>query len=252
MKKIVIPLPAADFDPSEAAITWKILKDNDFLVYFATPEGDPAKADYRMLEGTGLWIFKRLLMARKDAVKACLEMYKDKNFQNPLTYKKLKAGNFDGLILPGGHAQGMKTYLASKILQKFVSDFFKLKKSVGAICHGVVLAARSKRSDGKSCLYGYKTTALLKKQEIAAHALTRVWLGNYYRTYPETVQSEVMSALEKDDDFISGPAPSLKRDSATFLKPGFAFTDRNYVSARWPGDVYNFVFAFMGLFKNKK
>lgn len=247
-RKVLMPLPAYDFDPSEAAITWRVLKDNGVDVFFATPDGKPAMADARMLYGTGLALFKKILMARQDAVDACLAMYEDKNFRKPTSYKKVKDTGFDGLVLPGGHAPGMRTYLEAPELQKLTSAFFAKKKPVGAICHGVVLAARSKRKDGKSVLYGKKTTALLKKQEMAAYNLTRVWLGTYYRTYPETtVEEEVTAALASTSDFLPGKMPGITRDAPDKMKRGFTVTDGNYISARWPGDAYNFANGFLKL-----
>lgn len=245
-----MPLPSYDFDPTEAAITWQVLKSKGVDVQFATPDGKPAQADARMLYGTGLSVFKRILMARADAVYACLAMYQDENFVNPIPYKKVKDAGFDGLVLPGGHAPGMRAYLEAPELQRLTSAFFAKKKPVGAICHGVVLAARSKRKDGKSVLYGKRTTALLKKQEMAAYNLTRLWLGNYYRTYPETtVQDEVTAALSSPKDFLAGPTPDIRRDKPEKMKRGFTVTDGNYISARWPGDAYNFAQGFIKLLR---
>ena len=247
-RKVLMPLPAYDFDPSEAAITWKVLQQNGIEVFFSTPDGKPAMADARMLYGTGLSIFKKILMARQDAVAACLEMYEDRNFKRPIPYGKVKDAGFDGLVLPGGHAQGMRIYLEAPELHRVTSAFFAKKKPVGAICHGVVLAARSKRKDGKSVLYGKKTTALLKKQEMAAFNLTRVWLGTYYRTYIETtVEEEVTAALAQKSDFQHGPTPGITRDAPNKMKRGFTVTDGNYISARWPGDAYNLAHGFLKL-----
>jgi putative intracellular protease/amidase len=51
---------------------------------------------------------------------------------------------FDGLLLPGGHrARGMREYLESNVLQRLVAQFFEACLPVAAICHGVLLAARS-------------------------------------------------------------------------------------------------------------
>ncbi len=246
--KVLIPLPSYDFDPSEAAITWQVLKNNGVDVHFATPGGKPALADARMLYGTGLALFKKILMARQDAVDACHAMYEERNFQKPIPYEKTKETDFDGLVLPGGHAPGMRTYLEAPELQRVTSAFFAKEKPVGAICHGVVLAARAKRKDGKSVLFGRKTTALLKKQEMAAFNLTRLWLGTYYRTYPETtVEEEVTAALASKADFHPGPTPGVARDAPNKMKRGFTVTDGNYISARWPGDVYNFANGFLRL-----
>ena len=97
---------------------------------------------------------------------------------------------------------------------------------------------RSHREDGKSVLHGFKSTALLQKQEMLAWQITRAWLGNYYRTYDQSVQAEVTAALANPDDFIEGPMP-LTRDSDKNLKSGFVLRDRHYLSARWPGDAHN-------------
>jgi hypothetical protein len=62
------------------------------------------------------------------------------------------------------------------------------------------LAARSSFRPGKSVLYGKKTTALTKQMELIAWRLTRLYLGDYYRTYPTTVEDEVRSALARPED----------------------------------------------------
>ena len=239
-RMILIALPDIDFDLSEASITWKILSDAGFSISFATPAGKPAQADHIMLNGQGLGMFKSLLMARKDAIAAHQEMKIARAFLNPLSYDQVRAEKYECLILPGGHAPGMKTYLESLVLQKAVADFFSQEKIVGAICHGVVLAARSiDPQTGRSVLFNKKTTALLKSQEMLAYNLTKGKLGNYYRTYPTTVEDEIKSYLANTSQFIKGPAPVL-RDTPKKLGRGFVLTDGKYISARWPGDVYNF------------
>ncbi len=246
--KILIPLPSEDFDPSEAAIPWKVLKEHDFEVFFATPNGKPAKGDFRMLTGKGLGIWKPILIAHKNARVAYQEMTDDTHFLHPLSYKELKPEDFSGVILPGGHAPGMKEYLESKTLQEFVGAFFASGKPLGAICHGVVLAARSKLpGTDRSILFGKKTTALLKSQEMAAWNLTRFWLGDYYRTYAQSVEDEVKANLKDPSDFHFGPKPIL-RDNHKKIKRGHSLIDGNYVSSRWPGDAHSFVYSFMKLF----
>jgi protease I len=149
------------------------------------------------------------------------------------------------LYLPGGHDKKVKEYLESKVLQDLVVDFFAANKPVGAICHGVVLAARSIDSaTGKSVIADYKTTALLKTQELLAFNLTRAWMGDYYLTYKNTVEEEVASVLNDKSNFMSGPKP-LFRDDQNHLSRGFVVRDRNYLSGRWPGDLYNFCNTFI-------
>ena len=156
---------------------------------------------------------------------------------------------FDGLVLPGGHAKGIIPYLESVQLQNSISGFFATEKPVGAICHGVVAACRSKNlATGKSVLFGRKTTALLKRQEMLAFQLTRINLGDYYRTYPTSVEEEVVASLQSADDFYEGPLPVL-RDSMEKLSRGFTVRDGHYLSARWPGDVHKFSLEFLQMMR---
>jgi protease I len=99
-------------------------------------------------------------------------------FRQPIAYSDLRSTGYDALLLPGGHAPGMKPYLESALLQSIVADFFARNQPVGAICHGVLLATRARSPAGRSVLYGKRTTALLKRMELAAWTLTCVWLGN--------------------------------------------------------------------------
>ncbi len=245
MKKILVPIPSYGFDPTEVAIPWKILTRDHCELLFATPTGTQASADEIMLTGKRLGIWRNILKARKDAVDAYRELEQYDNFRNPLKYTQIRYSDHDALLLPGGHDKGVKEYLESEILQRVVVDFFESGKPVAAICHGVLLAARSTSPQtGKSVLYGYKTTALLKKQEMLAYNMTRWWLHDYYLTYPGmTVEDEVKSALSSPDNFITAPT-GASRDSENNLERGFVARDRNYLSARWPGDAYRFSFEF--------
>lgn len=245
---IVIPLPSYGFDPTEAAIPWQLLKQKGIEIAFATPNGDKAKADTLMVTGERLGIWKGLLKAREDAQKAYYAMENDTAFCKPLKYKDLKEDDFDAILLPGGHDKGVKEYLESDILQNLVVSFFNAQKPVAAICHGVVLVARSiDPKTLKSVLHTYKTTALLKSQEMTAYNMTRFWLGDYYLTYPEvTVEEEVTAVLAHKAQFLTGKTP-LWRDDLEHLDRGFTVKDRNYLSARWPGDAYTFALEFINM-----
>lgn len=237
MARILMPLPSMDFDPTESAVPFRILKQRGHEFVFTTPDARPAQADQRMINGNGLGILRPFFIADKNGRMAYAEMQKSAEFLSPIAYADIDIKSFDAILLPGGHAQGMKPYLESTQLQGLISKHFEAGKPTAAICHGVVLAARSLRADGKSILHGFKSTALLQKQEMLAWQITRSWLGNYYRTYDQSVQSEVTAALAKPEDFLEGTMP-LIRDSENNLKPGFIVRDRHYLSARWPGDAH--------------
>lgn len=247
---ILIVIPHEDFDPTEAAVPWKVLTKAGLEVRFATPEGRRGKADHRVLTGKGFGLWRPFLMAGRNGIDLYRELEEDDHFRNPIPYTKIEGQSIQGLILPGGHAPGMKEYLESDVVQRVVAGLFETNKPVGAICHGVIVAARSKSSaTGRSVLFGRKTTALPRFMELPAWVITRAWLGSYFRTYPETVQEIVTRALEKQGDFLVGPR-SLRRDSEERPDKGFAVTDGKYVSARWPGDAYRFATAFLDAVKS--
>ena len=284
MARVLVLLPARDFDPSEAAVSWRALANAGHTVSFATPGGRPAIADDMMLTGKGLdpWgaipllrnlpVVGLLMRANRDAREAYAEMIVDPNYVAPWRWDAIEPSGFDALLLPGGHrARGMREYLESEILQRHVASFFDEEKPVAAICHGVLLAARSiSKHTGRSVLWGYQTTALTWAFENSAWSvarLTRFWDPNYYRTYPEqngqprgfmSVQQEVTRALARPDDFRDVPktdpnyrrkTSGLARDSRDDETPAFVIRDRNYVSARWPGDAHTFAKTFAGMLK---
>jgi len=252
MATIIIPLPDYGFDPSEVAIPWRLLTDHNIEVIFATPKGGVAAADSVMLKGKGLGLLKPLLRARDDARGAYQQMIASPEFTAPISYSQLTLSRYDGLLLPGGHDKAIKPYLESALLQSVVVDCFKQKKIVAAICHGVVLVARSRDAEtGLSVLANFETTALLKSQELTAYNLTRLWLDDYYLTYPETtVEQEVTEALAKAEQFKSGPLPLFK-DRERHLAAGFVVKDRHYLSARWPGDIYTFSHALLEMIQQQ-
>lgn len=254
MATILVPLPRIDFDPTEAGVPWRVLTEAGHEFVFATPDAAPAQADPRMLRGTGLGLLAPMLRAQGKAVADHDRMAQSAAYRAPIAWSRIAEGlaarRFDALLLPGGHAPGMREYLESPELQATVADFFEQGRPVGAICHGTVLAARSRvtrgADAGRSVLYGRRTTGLTRQLEMLAWRLTRHRLGDYYRTYPQTVQDEVAAALRSPRDFLVGP-PALLRDSDRLQRVGFTVRDGHYLSARWPGDAHRFAHELAGM-----
>lgn len=248
--KILIATSTTDFDPTEVAVPWKVLRESGVDVRFATDTGLAGYADKRMLDGNKFYLLKPVLIADRSARDAYAEMRQDPAFKTPISYDEIEVDDYDGLLLPGGHSKGVIPYLESRDLQSAIADFFTRNKPVGAICHGVVAACRAiDPATGKSVLHGRKTTALLKRQERLAYNLTRYNLGKYYLTYPVTVEEEVTACLQSNADFLHGPLPVL-RDSPKHMSRGFTVRDGNYLSARWPGDVYRFSTEFLKMLRD--
>ena len=136
----------------------------------------------------------------------------------------------------------MRQYLASETLQSKVAAFAATKKPLAAICHGVIVLARSiDPATGKSVLHGRRTTCLPKYMERVAYYITAWKLGRYYRTYDAYVEDEVKTALEdRPSHFVRGPVTLIAHGVADDDSRAFVVEDGNYVSARWPGDAYLF------------
>ncbi|HEY4343456.1 MAG TPA: type 1 glutamine amidotransferase domain-containing protein [Parvibaculum sp.] len=248
MATILMPLPSRDFDPTETGVPWSILEARGHRVIIATPDGKPAAADPVMVTGKGLGPLARILRANAAGRAAYKALTQSPAFQSPLAWDAIRAEDFDALLLPGGHAKGMKPYLESQKLQSVVAAFFAADKPVGAICHGTLLVARSKAANGKSVLHGRKTTGLTRAQELLAWGMTRAWMKDYYRTYPTPLETEVRTQLASQGDFLTGPN-SVARDTMDKLDRGFTVLDGNYLSARWPGDAHRFGIEFATLLR---
>jgi putative intracellular protease/amidase len=272
---VLIPIPDTDFDPTEVAVSWHVLTERGNVVVFSTESGLPATGDDIMVSGRGLdpWsripavgrlvVTGRFLRANRDAREAYARMVASPEYRQPVAWADATLDGVDGLLLPGGHrARGMRSYIESDVLQRLVADAFNRRILVAAICHGVLLAARTvDPATGRSVLYGRKTTSLtwdLERRAWQLARVTRFWDPNYYRTYPErpgdpagymSVEAEVTRALENPTDFCNVAAGSaesrtqtsgMARDTATDARPAFVVDDGSYISARWPGDAHTF------------
>jgi putative intracellular protease/amidase len=279
MVTVLMPLPAADFDPTEVAVSWQVLAAAGHDVVFATPSGQRGRADDLMVTGQGLdpWGFVpglrrvtvvgRVLRADADARAAYAALLENEAFAAPLHWGAARRSAYDALVLPGGHrARGMRPYLESPEVQQMAIDAFRAEKPVGAICHGVLVAARAVDPvTERSVLYGRRTTALTWALEDKAWGIarfTRFWDRDYYRTYTEepgqrwgylSVQQEVTRALADPADFadVEKGSPDWRRkasgrarDTLTDERPAFVVRDGSYVSARWPGDAHTFARTF--------
>mgnify|MGYP000431874633 FL=1 len=236
--KVLILLPSLDYDPTESAVPWKAMMRAGHSLTFSTPEGLPAYADQRLVD-KGFSLLTPFLMTKNVDIAKYREMITHESFLKPLAYAAVVAEEYDALFIPGGHAPGMKTMMESKAAQSICCYFMAENKPVAAVCHGVLLLARSQYNNGESVLKGRHTTALTASMELSAWVVTAPWLGRYYRTYPMTVEQEVKQAVGKEGGFDKGPFLPI-RDSENNHRFGFTVLDKNYLSARWPGDCNKF------------
>jgi putative intracellular protease/amidase len=237
-----MPLPDHDFDVTEVAVPWRLLRDAGHDVVFCTEHGGRMpEADPKLIDGV---LFGQL-GAEPEPLRFYRELTDDAAFRTPVPWSSIVPDELDGLLLPGGHAPKMRQYLDSATLREQVAAFWALDRPVGAICHGVIVLARTlDPATGRSVIAGRRTTCLPRYMERSAFFLTAWKLGRYYRTYPAYVEDEVRAALDDRDQFVRGPIELTKRGTAADDGPAFVIEDGQYVSARWPGDAYLFAKRF--------
>lgn len=152
--------------------------------------------------------------------------------------------SFDLVFLPGGHDKGVRQLLDCPRAQALLVSYFPLTrrtstpgdnsrpKFCAAVCHGVQLLAHAKTAEGVSVLHDVETTTLPGIFETSVYATTRLFLGDYYKTYgggTDNVATIVQASL---DD-----STAQFKSSIDTTRP-FVVEDKKYryISARWPGD----------------
>jgi phosphoribosylformylglycinamidine (FGAM) synthase-like amidotransferase family enzyme len=118
------------------------------------------------------------------------EMSKTVEFLHPLSWSSpdFSLNSYNLVFLPGGHEKGVRQIIDSPIIHNQLAQYFPAtkkpsKKTVAAICHGVMVLSETKDVDGKSIIHECDTTALPARFEQVAFWGTRVFLGDYYKTY---------------------------------------------------------------------
>lgn len=228
---VLIPLPDTDFDPTESATPWRVCMERGWRGTFATENSAVAQADPRLLMG----FVRGPLGAGPMGLRDYKRMTASPEYQQPIRYDAINVDDYDALLLTGGHAPGMKQFLESKVLQEKVVQFFKQGKSIGAICHGLLVLARAIDPDtGKSVIHNYKVTSLTKPLEQIGYASTFWLLGRRFRTYDAYIEDEVRAALRDPNQYSRG-----------WLLLPHVVEDRNLVTARyWLFDAVSYSVRF--------
>ena len=237
MARVLMPLPAQDFDPTESAVPWAVLRDAGHEVRFATPEGAPAQADEVVLRGP-LGVISGSMKTSADASALYREMAQSEAFRRPARWSDMAEESVDALFLVGGHAPRMRQYLESEDVRALVLRVWP-ERPVAAICHGVLVLARTiDPHTGRSVLEGRRSTCLPRYMERLAWRTTSWRLGRYYKTYDADVEDEVRGALGSSGEFVRGPVHLFSKGTQRSDAAAFVVEDGRYLSARWPGDAW--------------
>src|SRR4051812_20239963 len=98
MARILVPLPDHDFDVTEVAVPWKLLRDAGHELVFATEvAGTKPAADPRLLEGV---IFGQL-GAAPEAIAFYRELEDAPELRDTIAWSSIDEARFDGLLLAG-------------------------------------------------------------------------------------------------------------------------------------------------------
>ncbi|KAI8287412.1 hypothetical protein K4K60_012507 [Colletotrichum sp. SAR11_57] len=234
MVKVLIIMADYGHDPTEVAVPYQAFKDAAFDVNFATETGKTPRCDNRMLEG----LSQKLLGAAASVMKLYESMTESAEMQQPLSWTApgFSLDDFDVVHIPGGHDKDVRQLMDNAVVQKLFADYFPKtkkpgKKVVGAICHGPLVLCNAKGEDGNSVLYHCTTTALPACFESVAFHGTRLFLGDYYKTYgagSENVETSMKKVLKDPSQFKSSWVPNRP-----FVVED---TEYNYISARFPPD----------------
>jgi putative intracellular protease/amidase len=235
---ILMPLPDRDFDPSESALPWKECTSRGWRVDFSTEGGAVAQADPYLLKGP----LPGLLSAGAKAQAAYREMTQDPSYQQPIPYAEIDPSHYQAILLPGGHDPGMRQYLESPLLRDKLLQFWQQGKLIGAICHGMLVLARTiDPQTGRSLLYGRKVTALPRSLDRTGYLLDSWLLHRGYLMYSCCVAEEVRNCLERPEDFSDG---------RSIFVP-YVVSDGNLITSRWYLDAELFSERFAGALQER-
>jgi len=236
--KVVFVMADYGHDPTETAVPYSAFKSAGYDIAFVTENGKAPECDKKMLQG----VTQKLLGATKEVVSSCRAMSRSPEYLSPLSWSSpsFSLEPYDIVIFPGGHDKAVRQVIDSPRVHTLVVDHFPRvqkpsKKIVGAVCHGVmVLSSARDPATGDSVIKNCETTALPSGFEQTAYWGTRVFLGDYYKTYgagSEDVQTSITKVLASPTQFKAtlNPGPFIVEDE-----------HYNYISARYPGDAQLF------------
>jgi len=239
-KTVIIALPDTDFDVTQASVTWKILKSTGINVAFATEHGAKPTPNSLQLQKANFSGTMVTLHPAFEARRYFFEMEQDPSFSAPIPFSNIEPDRYAGMVVVGGHFEGVRPYLENTVLQSKILLFWKYHRPLGAIAQGILILAHAKDpATSLSLLYNSKTTSYPKYLEYWSQ-YTPFWTqGPLYQIPAEL---EVQQALASPLHYFPGPT-SFSKDSL-FTPSGFFCQDDRYLSAGWEGDCYTFAKQF--------
>jgi len=239
--RVLLPLPALGYEATEAGVPWKVMTDAGIEVVIATPDGKPATADITTATGEGLGWLGPFFRAAKVSRNAWEAFTASEAYRAPIAFDAIDIDAFDAVCIPGGHHHAMIPYLENERLQARIADFYAAGKLVAAICHGVLMAARCRRPDGRSILAGHTVTVVPGHVEPLIQRLCAKKMGDprFGYLYDLTAEEEVRELMAGEGELVVKRMPLLK-DAPGKEHRGLVFVDGNVLTGRMPHDTWTF------------
>ena len=164
-QRVLVPLPDNGFDVTEVAVPWRLLTDAGCDVVFATESGATPPARTRCC-WTGS---SSANSAPRTSQAVTAETPPAIRVSSTDLLPRYRSRRLRWVLLPGRSRERMRQYLSSAQLQLTVAAFWALDRPVGAICHGVLVLARTQDpATGRSVIADRQTTCLPKYMERTA------------------------------------------------------------------------------------
>ena len=168
--RVLVPLPDRDFDVTEVAVPWAMLTEAGHEVVVRDRGRRDAGGRSRLLDRRDLRTARG--RARAEALLRAARRHPGIP-PPPRAGAQVVPADFDALLLPGGHAPGMRQSSAAPTLRGTVLACWTSGRPVAAICHGVLVLARTiDPTTGHSVLHESRTTCLPKYMERSAYYAT--------------------------------------------------------------------------------
>ena len=207
--------------------------------------GTAPAADPRLLAGV---IFGQL-GAAPEPRDFYAELPRPRSSRAPIVLGASGPAEFDGLLLPGGHAPGMRQYLGSPVCSSRSRGSGRWAgRSARSATACWCWRAPATRPRAAACWPTASTTCLPKYMERSAYLTDRLAARPLLPHVSGLRRGRGRGRAGRPGrQFRRGPRTLSRRGTATDDTAAFVVEDRNYLSARWPGDAYLFGRRFCDL-----
>ncbi|HEY6503731.1 MAG TPA: type 1 glutamine amidotransferase domain-containing protein [Chitinophagaceae bacterium] len=195
----------------ELATPYYIFKEAGAEVTIASPKGGLVPLDPK----------SQSILIVTSSAKQFLKDEEAMNFlAHSIVLEEVKAEDFDGVFLPGGHGP-MWDLADNRILKQLLEKFNKANKPIGAVCHGVVGLISLQNEKEEFLVKGKNLTGFSNSEEESAGLTSTVpflletkllSLGALYSR-----GSDYLSYVIVDGNIITGQNPASSGETARKL-----------------------------------